>query len=435
MITNFATSAEAFIGTHNPYRGKYTEQYTPSNELFDGPRWATRTAFLKTSYIQEAIAGITTLGYFANTITNVLGIDIDNHRNYSETWLLDLYNQVVERLRCKPSILVKSPRGLHAYWYLTQPIATNILTELAKSKLQGIPVEIKPDTQTALRIPVANNLIDPTTFAPLHDTAENIMGTAERYQVGELFLENWEHITSRTTTERPRNKRTQHSLFKNAAKLSRGEAEIAPGGFTPHHSNEQFLKLALLYRTSGLDLETAYDRMTAVMARSYLYYGELKQPRRLRDKLKCEYSHNETAYEPTETYQGLFDLPIIEQVLKESPFANQRNEPIKIFLQRLFSWKHFQDEIASNPAEMQVWNFYYKYYWKNRKEGYYPLPKTLLRRWNGHYYEIIPFLEKLGILEPSPYGYSATGNGNGICKYYRINIEALVGKEGNRTVV
>ena len=117
----FATSAEAFIGTHNPYRGKYTEQYTPSNELFEGPRWATRTAFLKTSYIQEAIEGITTLGYFTNTITNVLGIDIDNHRNYSETWLLDLYNQVVERLHCKPSILVKSPRGLHSYWYLTQP--------------------------------------------------------------------------------------------------------------------------------------------------------------------------------------------------------------------------------------------------------------------------------------------------------------------------
>jgi hypothetical protein len=239
----------------------------------------------------------------------------------------------------------------------------------------------------------------------LFDTAENIMGTAERYQVGELFLENWEYITNRTTTERPRNKRTQHNLFKNAAKLSRGEAEIAPGGFTPHHSNEQFLKLALLYRTCGLDLETAYERMTAVMARSYLYYGELRQPRRLQDKLKCEYAQNETAYEPTETYQGLFDLPTIEQVLKESPFAKQRNEPIKLFLQRLFSWKHYQDEIASNPAEMQVYN------------------------------EIIPFLEKLGILQPSPYGYSAAGNGNGICKYYRINIEALVETEGNRTVV
>lgn len=411
------TSAEIFVDLHRPYRKKYISKDAPEGDLFAGTVWRHRNRFLSNGLINEAIKGILTLGYFASTITQVVGIDIDNHRNYSDGWLLNIYSQVVERFGAYPSVLVRSPRGLHAFWYLTQPYSTEIIIDYTKERLQGLLnfIDIRPDVNNALRIPVEDNLLDPETLEPLRQSAELVMQSAEQHNAIALFFQEWRQQLPR---EAQRTKRQKLTILRKGEQIAEGEQRIAPFGFINGQTNPQFLQLATLYRTNGLDVDTAYERMLMLLERSHLYTGNLK--RRLRKRLEWEYNNNQYTPKPVETQPTLFDQQIIDYAVENSPFAYQRDEAIRRFVKELLKWRNYQDEIMKNPSEMAVWNYYYRYYWKNRKEGYYPLPKTLLRQWNKRYYELLPFLIELGVLKPSPYGYSASPNGTGVSKYYSI---------------
>ena len=411
------TSAKLFVDLHKPYRKKYITRHTSEGELFTGTAWSHRNDFLSDYLINEAIEGVLTLGYFASTITQLVGVDIDNHRNYSEGWLLNIYGQVVERFGVYPSVLVRTPRGLHAFWYLTQPYSTEIIKDYTKERLEGLLdfIDIRPDVNNALRIPVEDNLLDPETLEPLRQPARLVMQSAEQYNAITLFFQEWQQ---QLPTETQQNKRRKVALFRHGEKITSGEQRIAPFGFISGKTNGQFLDLALLYRTNGLDLEAAYERMLMLLERSYRYTGDLRK--RLRVRLEWEYNNNQYTPKPVETQPTLFDQQIIDYAVAKSPFAYQRDEAIRRFVKELLKWRNYQDEIMKNPSEMAVWNYYYRYYWKNRKEGYYPLPHSLLKQWNKRYNDLLPFIIELGVLKPSPYGYSASSNGTGVSKYYGI---------------
>ena len=411
------TSAEIFVDLHKPYRKKYITRHASEGELFTGTRWSHKNDFLSYGLIKEAIEGVLTLGYFASTITQVVGVDIDNHRNYSDGWLLNIYTQVVERFGAYPSVLVRTPRGLHAFWYLTQPYSTEIIKDYTEQRLEGLLdfIDIRPDVNNALRIPVEDNLLDPETLEPIRQPAKLVMQSAEQYNAISLFFQEWQQ---QLPTETHQNKRKKFALFRRGEKINEGEQRIAPFGFINGQTNPQFLQLAVLYRTNGLDVDTAYERMLMLLERSHLYTGNLK--RRLRKRLEWEYNNNQYTPKPVETQPTLFDQQIIDYAVENSPFAYQRDEGIRRFVKELLKWRNYQDEIMKSPSEVAVWNYYYRYYWKNRKEGYYPLPHSLLKQWNKRYNELLPFLIELGVLKPSPYGYSASSNGTGVSKYYSI---------------
>lgn len=414
------TLAKEFVNIHLPYRKKYITKYPSKDELFSDTNWRTKNAFLSDIDINEAIKGVITLGYFASTITQVVGVDIDNHKNRAESWLLSIYDQIVAKFNAYPSVLVRSPRGLHAFWYLTQPYSTEIIKEYTKQRLNGLLdyVDIRPDTSNALRIPVEENLLDPETLEPLNQSASFVMQTAERYNAIALFFQEWQQQLP-TKQNTPHIKRQRLNMLKNGAKIVDRESEIVPYGFINGKTNQPFLDLALLYRTNGLDIDTAYERFIMLLNRSHLYTGDIK--RRLRKRLEFEYKKNQ--YKPSEKeYQPtLFDQQTINYAVDNSPFATQRNNPIRHFMTELLKWRNVHDQVAKNPVSMQNLNYYFKYYWKARKEGYYPLPQTLLKRWNKRYYELLPYLTELGILEPSPYGYWAGKNReDSIVKYYSI---------------
>ena len=222
------TNSAAFVQTYKPFRKKYTEQYQPTGELFSGPQWTTRNSYLTDQLIEQAISAQLTLGYLQGSITTVLGVDIDNHRGKPEAYQLTRYEQIREKLGdIPPSTLVRTPRGLHAYWYLSQPFPTELLCGLAKEKLGKIPeVEIKPDMRNALRIPQEGKFIDPETFRPLYGSAADIMGTAPRYQYVELFANSYEQSLAKRTMK---HKRQTLISYRTAEKLQGREMEIAPG--------------------------------------------------------------------------------------------------------------------------------------------------------------------------------------------------------------
>lgn len=426
--------AEAFVEQHLPYRKKYIEQYVPKDELFAEPTWRQVDSFLSYGKIEKAIVGSVTLGCYASTITKIVGIDIDNHRGHSKAWLLDIYDQVVDALGVFPSVLVNSPRGLHAYWYLSEPYPTNTMKELASKRLEHLLgfIEIRPDIGNALRIPKQSAFIDPQTMEPVDKPLDTIIESAERYNAIALFFHEWLPYWQKGDT--PRQKGQKLTYLKHGARIARREAEIAPEGFENGNTNSQFLQLSLLYRTSGLDIDTAYKRLLVILSRSQSYTGDILK--KLRKRLEWEYANN--SYEPQyrEYQPTLFDQLTIDYIVQRSPFSHQRDNAIRHFTTELLKWKNYQDGLLNDPGAMQELNYRFKYYWKNRKEGYYPLPSSLLEKWNKRYYQLLPYLIEIGLIAPSPYGYSASKNGNGVSKYY--SIDSLIGSrriEGSREVV
>lgn len=404
--------AKVFYNQHTPYRGKYCIQ-SQKPDMF-GNRWHTEQQPLTYPIIQRAILGEITAAYFQKTITCTLGIDIDDHKGYGKAYLLNLYSQVIDHLGgLRPSVLIESPRGMHLFYYLDQLLPTNLLIRQAQEALKGVPCEVKPTMTASLRIPQENRIISPYTFKRLTDSLEYIVSEAERYSISDLF-----YSLEKPERDTPKQRKKKLTALKTAEKLEAAEDEIAPGGFIPGESNDQFMALAIKYRTYGLDIEQAYDRFMLILNNSYLYSGELQQkPKRLWQKLSSFYS-KELPQPEYIRQPDMFYNEVIEDIIKLSPFAKQRQKPLRRFLTELFYWKSYHDRIKNeDPGRAAELNYLYPYYIKARKEGYYPLPSSLLRQWNIQYDTIISFLLSLGILEASPYNYSTVLH---TCKHYKI---------------
>jgi hypothetical protein len=119
---------------------------------------------------------------------------------------------------------------------------------------------------------------------------------------------------------------------------------------------------------------------------------------------------------------------VAEHLVELSPFAVQRRKPIRRFIMAMLKWANWHDEVFADNRQTALFDFLYPYYRKNRREGYYPLPKSVLRKWNGHHEELMPWLERIGFLTPAPYGYSSL---LGISRYYAINREPFLEKCGH----
>ena len=88
-----------------------------------------------------------------------------------------------------PSVICRSPHGLHAYYFLAYPIPFTVLEERLKTILAGVPVEIKPTTRTGIRFPRIGKFIYPNTLLPVTTDFEQMLDEAERYHPAELFTE------------------------------------------------------------------------------------------------------------------------------------------------------------------------------------------------------------------------------------------------------
>jgi len=418
MITNF-------VQKHNPFRKQYAIQYKQFNPLLKGfdNAWKTNHEYLHDNIIARALNGNLVVAYLAGTVTRTLGIDIDDHQGKGEAYLLNLYNQVVQRVGINPSVLVKSPHGLHAFWYFTNLLPTDHLVETAKNKLQGIPIEVKPSTTEALRIPRTGMILDPDTYHRIATPADEYIGAATQYHYAELFNGDIHNYTT------ARQKRDKIVSLRNAEKLSMIEAEIVPYGFLNGISNEQFLRLEFAYRSAGLSLEGALDRFKLILDRSFAYNRYKSNAISVKDiyrRLVCTYKKNSTPKRSKPVQPSLFDNPLIDDLIEASPFAKQRELPLRRFLTELLSWCDWHDSITTDKAQLAVFDWLYPYYRKNRKEGLYPLPYNQLKQWNGHYTEILDWLKDINIIKESEYTYSKN---RGICKYYWINRLKLKTKE------
>lgn len=420
------TTPRRFRKAFSPYGQRYSVRGDDSS-LFPG-EWKTVDAPLTDATIERAILGRIVAGYVLTTCPRAVGLDIDDHRGQGAGYVLDVLGQVRERLGgAAPSVLARSPRGLHPFFFLSVPTPWQYLEAALRERLHGIPVEIRPTPWTSLRIPDAASFLDPATLAPDARAYDDVIDTAERVHPAELFNADILPASIRSTL---RERRERFGRLRSVDNLARIEREYAP--ILPGTTNEALCKLIPCYRGAGMNPEQAAAYFIRLLAPNYS--GELRSWPRLLRRVESLYRNAPDGYEAPRAVQlDLFTSAASERVSELwTPEAGQGRGAYHVGLRRasiqgltaaVVNWRGYIDAVKASPAAVASYEYVYPYFRKNTREGYYPLPRSVLKRADWNYDRFMPFLEAVGFLEPAPYPYVP---GAGICRYYRINPERFV---------
>jgi len=161
------------------------------------------------------------------------------------------------------------------------------------------------------------------------------------------------------------------------------------------------------------------------------YAGELRDWHRLLGRVRSFYRNPPpTPYtRPRDVQHDLFAEAVAENVAATWPArgetrqaragATKRRRTLVRIVLGVLDWTGYVRRVYEHPGERAAWNYVYPYFAKNMREGFTPLPRTLLRRFVPYHAErVLPHLEAQGFLTPSPYPYVP---GAGICRYYRVD--------------
>ncbi len=450
------SKAQAFRATFKPYTSRFTLKCkAPAGEFFDAPYWSTRQEPLTDALIQRAILERLAVGFFTTFSPNILGLDMDDHRlqrvwtAHRSAYLLAIYGQAVAKLGTYPSILVMSPHGFHAYWILSQRLPVLVLHEAARARLGKLPVEIKPTPTQSLRVPAERRLLDPETLQPLPIPFELLLSQVPVYHPAFLMDDTYLPETVRSSLQ---SRKSRSRILRAIPRLEQVEAEACP--LVDGATNEAFLHLCLAYRTAGLTVEEAMYRFGIVLLRSPGYSGDLRSPKRLEQRIRCEYRHNAYQPQPRIVQGSLFNAQIAEDLAARQPWAAQRRQPVRRFVEGILRWADWQDEIWENKAQLALFDYLYPFYRVNRRAGFYPLPQSYLQKQHHRYNELLPWLCSEGFLSPlvlgSPFASGSSAKPQktvvkyvsavlpprgsystvlGVCKYYRIERALLASRQ------
>ena len=415
--------AKAFIAHFSPWLQRYKVKTSSG--------WTTHNNRLHFSSICKAIQGELTLAFFSTINTKVLGIDIDEHRTYySSSEVLqsckETYRKVQGKIGYNPSLIVQSSRGLHLFYLLSEPVYWEHLHHLTKELIQGVNVELLPTPNSSLRIPRVTRLLHPITLEPLeqYEPEYTDWNSLQTYSPAQLFGNDWrEQIFKRTRTKTSSSKEESDSPKPMNLRLL--EQTLLP--FRNGHTYKPVFVLTVACKRLGMSRGEIISYLQDLIEQSHGYTGGLKKNRKeLEGRVdhilgKDHTSASLPCVDSKSDILSEYNL-IIKHLNFHHPFAPQRNKPVQSFIEKLILWKEWHDRIQTSPEATSLLDSLYPFYRKNRTEGYYPLPSSLLKRWHPKYYELVHWLEDVEVLQESPYPYSKSAH---ICKYYAISFEHL----------
>lgn len=432
-----------FIESWDPYRKRHTRKVSGGGDLFGSdPSWVTVNHYLSKATIANAVDGRETVGYYSATTSPVLSLDIDDHQS-GNAWrkggpgprLLAAYEATTRAIGELPSILYGSPRGLHAHWFLTAPVALGVMHEMIGRKLAKVPPalrpELKPTSKTSLRIPDRSKELDPVTLTPRLSALKDCAVYAPFVLFGDKETIRAELVPARTSLKERRARLKKVSRFSLIEEAERRHRLTCRNG----SSNAARLELVNLYRTAGYTQTEATQALLNFFT-SCGYSGQLSKPDALVRWVAFEYRKNSDYFHAKperDTYTpSLFESVTLEYLVSVHPWARQRTRGVRRVVEGILRWKAYQDEIWKQPEQVATWDYLYRFYRYNRKRGFYPLPFAMLRRWNFRYYELTAWLCEVGLLEAAPFGYSADLN---VCRYFRICPDRFEGKQPEESPV
>ena len=415
--------AENWSNLFKPYRGKFTLSYTVKDGLFEFEKFITKEERLSFELISKALNGKskTKVGFFNRYNTKVIGIDIDNH--YSEAWnsetpskeLFDKYEKVIQKIGL-PSLLFKSPGGLHLFYFLDYSVFHEVMEYKLKKILEELKekeIEILPTPNHSLKIDPVKNLIDTKTFKPIpYPEIEKVTF----YYPEDLVKENC--LPSEYREQRVKRGK---SFFKksNLDKLEENLLPIKAG-----ETNEKYKTLSALYFTNGLSQREAEDRFLNLLFVSG-YVGEMRDPREIKRRFTSTCKNlkkNGFQFEglKKDRQPSLLDLQLIETVSSDFKSSIQRKNALRKYMTEIFTWSNYHEEMSK--SEFEFWSWFYSEYRYNRKNNLIPIPWVIMRAWNNRPRPLNDYLKERGILTPmTDYEFDLKGEKAGRCRYYKIN--------------
>jgi len=420
---------KGFFGFFRPETSKYVERDTSGYIK-------TLRKELTPEIVEDSLSSVSpkVISFFIKEgMIDYFGLDIDEHK--SGGWVNNRPTEVLEErfklakkiIGHNPSLIFRSPRGIHAYWFLCQPQPDMALYEALRELLNDIKsIEILPTNRHALSIPSPDRFLNDGLEECIFTGFESLI----RYSINAIFKDGIDH-KPKSIINTGKLKKTRETHNMSLDKLEKSVVPLKNG-----QTNGVYIKLVVLYKLNGLNENEAYERFFDLIKKSPGYTGDLLND--LENRIKTSYRRLSEIGGLVQM-KSLSDLsrdPQIKKVIHELIVKMRLDVPKRIrmknsmnrFLLNLISWKIFQDKIFKRHETAYYWNLKYPGAWSRHDEGFYPLQNSLLRKWNRHYDRSLNLLKSYGVLEKSPYNYSTVLKR---CKYYRINIQHECPKNGS----
>lgn len=418
--------AVLLIRVLNPYCRKYRELVAGEWKTRKRYSWLLSSDTLRD--FEQSIGGQKVTAFYPTTSTRSIALDIDDHAghawisDYPSAKLLQLMDFVRSRMGGEPSMLVRSPRGLHAFYFLVEYLPVARLRVLTQRRLKEVAsIEVKCGVNQTLRVPVEKNLLDPVSYAQWTGDMYSAIENARRYHVAELF--GLEALEPPTYQER---RKARAIRYNDSARIRETEIRLLP--FANHATNDAFLQLCNLYRCSGFSEEEAVLRFREALDGSPDYHGDLRDANQLRRRIRYEYAKNRDFVGRRSTTSGDSEKreenrKLAEKIAGAHPWAPQATSAVLRLIEGILNMVDVNEtEMRLDPEAIASKSFFYGYHRHNIKSGYHPLPSSALKKLHGDYKKVIAWLTKIGFLELAPFGYSTITH---TCKHYRINRRCL----------
>lgn len=420
--------ASEFLRKFRPWRNQY--------KLLTNTEWITISNRLYTSSICKAIRGQLTIAFFGTYTTSCLGIDIDDHSPGLPSELTERcraqYWVVLKRFKQYPSLTIRSPRGVHLFYLLRNPLHFNKLHYLAKEALADLEVEILPTPTGTIRIPSITKMLTPDTLKPIPEATilETGWQALPLHEPEDLFGTDYEAMFHASVTaslsQTPKATPSKKAVVESMRTIN---LQILKDSLTPFRNGQTYqpvFEFTVACKRMELSKDEIIQHLWDIINNSPQYTGDL----RFKDKVLKDRVHHILGKESTTMIPFIDNTNTVLEIHKDHinylvlnhPFKEIGPTAVKRFIERLIIWRLWHDHIRENNATIIFFDSLYPFYNKNTTEGFFPIPATMLKKWHPKYYKLTTWLIEQRVLTESPYRYSARAH---ICKYYAISFKHL----------
>jgi len=420
-----------FIATYNPNLNRYVEKNVVGNPI---TLLRPLTKELICRFLNDTSSY--RLSFFARgAYRNYFGLDIDDHEyggwvNDAPTELLrKKFADVIGEIGAIPSAIFRSPRGIHAFWFLTKSLPNKVIEDVLKARFEGknLSVEILPTAHHALAIPRPMECLDSSLNPTMFPGYSNVVIYDPITILGQACLPDRIIQNYKSRRSSMKTKKGGCRPIKAIKDIEDMEAKYLP--LQNGRSNEIYIYLVGFYKACGLNPEQIAERFRTLVAKSPCYSGDLL--RGIETRVDSSYRNLKdmmTSTMETGSPSILLGEPKIQWIIsnllaRERIPSSKGNRMIVAhtnYILQLICWLRSYDRCQADYELAVYWNYMYPKSRRFYKEGYYPLSHNVQRMWNVHYDRHLRLLKEQGVLVESPYGYSTSLKR---CKYYGITID------------
>ena len=425
------SAIEEFFKVFRPKRDEYVRRDTEK----------TIYAPLTKKVVQEHLDGKIVVAFKASGAErDYVGVDVDDHEG--SAWLnkmleggyskiTEKYEEVVRRMRQKPSMMFRSPRGLHLYWFMSRSLPSLLLDEVMKERFEDRFAESLPTNKAALRVPRPQDYLGEDLSSKAFEGYEGMPRYAPEAIFGEEIkpgARRAKGYASGIVSGSEKGVKKDRDPMKNIE-----DAEAFYGPFKNYQTNVPFKKLVGKYFANGLSEEQAIARFEAILDRSPEYTRDLRKE--LTVRVASAYGNlkkpNGLAGMKHALLRGVPDAMRVVQSIIEAIGTNATDKEyrgLEEFILSLWSRKIELDWIGLDPERAAYHDYKYPGFLRLFRQGFYPINSKELHGWDSEYHRYLRQLKAIGVMTECKYGYSTI---LGRCKHYMLNINLFKNLHGN----